>query len=473
MLTGLNTPCNHPAVKIVVVGGGISGLATAYALHERSRDANQSNEIVVLEASEAIGGTIATTPSNGFLCEGGPNGFLDSKPHTLALIRRLGLSEQVLIASDASRRRFVMVKGRLHELPTTPGAFLRSGLLTLGGRLRVVCERWVGRAVTAEDETVAAFARRRLGTQAAQRLIDPFVSGVFAGDPEQLSLRATFPRLHELETEYGSLIRASSKLRKERGPQEGGAAGPGGRLTSFSEGMGTLTNALARALGPCVQCKSPVVSVTRDSDRWTVVTAAGAIESVDCVILAIPAYRAAALLAPLDKALSEPLNSIPYASVAVVALGFHRDAVQHPLDGFGFLIPHQENRKILGCLWTSSIFPGRRAPDDHVLLRSMVGGARAGERVALDDASMVALVRAELDNLLGLEGDPALVHVRRYDRAIPQYTLGHLDRVEALEEACSQWPGLYVTGNALRGVGINDCTREAEEVAVRLLDTRH
>jgi len=472
MLTGLNTPCNHPAVKIVVVGGGISGLATAYALHERSRDANQSNDIVVLEAGEAIGGTIATTPSNGFLCEGGPNGFLDSKPHTLALIRRLGLSEQVLTSSDAARRRFVMIKGRLHELPTTPGAFLRSGLLTLGGRLRVLGERWVGRA-TDVDETVAAFARRRLGTQVAQRLIDPFVSGVFAGDPELLSLRVTFPRLHELETEFGSLIRASSKLRKKRGPQEGGAAGPGGRLTSFSEGMGTLTKALAQALAPNVHCNSPVVSLSRENDRWAVVTAAGASESADCVILAIPAYRAAALLAPLDKALSEPLNSIPYASVAVVALGFHRDAVQHPLDGFGFLIPHQESRKILGCLWTSSVFPGRRAPDNHVLLRSMVGGARAGERVALDDASMVALVRAELDTVLGLEGDPALVHVRRYDRAIPQYTVGHLDRVEALEQACSQWPGLFVTGNAFRGVGINDCTREAEELADRLFDTRH
>ena len=456
-------------MKVIVIGAGISGLATAHALVERGQKYGQNVDVTVLEAAPTVGGTIQTRSVEGFVCEGGPNGFLDAKPHTLALAKAVGLEDQLLFSSDAARRRFVMKNGKLLSLPTSPGAFLGSSLLSIGGRFRVIRERWVRQGDPDIDETVAEFAQRRLGAEAAERLIDPFVSGVFAGDPTQLSLKATFPRLAELEAEYGSLIKASAKLKRQRGRSTGDAAGPGGRLTTIRSGLSGLCRAIADSL-PCpVRTDSCVQRIERMEQSWSVFTADAQHTDIDAVVFSTPAPVTARLLEPIDSSIAVPLRAIPYASVAVVALGFHRSQVAHSLDGFGFLIPHVEQRPILGCLWTSSIFPGDRAPEDHVLLRTMVGGARAGHRVEMDDASLLALVRTELDPLLGMTGDPVMVDIRRYQPAIPQYTLGHLDRVQALESTLAGYPGLVVTGNALRGVGINDCTREAERVAERLL----
>ncbi|MFT5434608.1 MAG: oxygen-dependent protoporphyrinogen oxidase, partial [Myxococcota bacterium] len=353
-------------MRIVVIGGGISGLATAWQLVKRLRATSQPHELTLLEASARLGGTIHTSSRSGFSVENGPNGFLDSKPDTVDLVEELGLGDRVLVSSDAARRRFVLIDGELVELPTSAGAFLKSKLLSVGGRMRVMREPWVRRGGT-PDETVAEFARRRLGKQVLDRLIDPFVSGIFAGDPARLSVAAAFPRLVELEETYGSLIKASRQLKRERGDQVG-TAGPGGKLTSFVSGMQELVDALGLALGDSVRLNERVEDLRRSGERWVVSTASGRmITDVDIVVLAVPAYAAAKILGQLSAEAASALADIPYAAASVVAFGYHVDQVAMPLDGFGFLVPQEEERPILGCLWSSSVFPGERAPPDHVL----------------------------------------------------------------------------------------------------------
>lgn len=455
-------------MKVVVIGGGISGLATAFGVQRLARERGRPLELTLLESAPRLGGTISTVERDGFRCEYGPNGFLDSKPSTLELVEHLGLTDQLLRSDDAAAHRFLLLGGRLIELPTSPGQFLTSPMLSVGGRLRVIWERFVRRGGHPE-ETVAAFARRRLGKQACARLIDPFVTGIFAGNVEELELASAFPRLVELETEYGSLIKASGALKKARkaNPDSNQAAttGPGGRLTSFAGGLDVLIDGLAGALGTAVRMGVSVEKVQRDGDRWRVEAAGETLTDVDRVVLATPAYVSARLLAATVPSVVEPLEAIGYAPANVAALGFRREDLGHALDGFGFLIPTEEGRRILGCLWTSSIFPGHRAPEGHVLVRVMVGGARRPELAALADDELVALVQDELRAVLDLKGPPVFTHVSRHGRAIPQYGVGHGARRAALDGVLAEQPGLYVTGNALRGVGINDCTREAARVA--------
>ncbi len=450
--------------SIAVVGGGISGLAVAHALVERAAALARPVDVRLFEQASRLGGTMFTEPAGGFHVEWGPNGFLDSKPHTAELAARLGLADALLPASDASSRRWVLSRGRLRPIPTSPQRFLFSSLLSMSAKWRVLREPAAPPPPDGVDETIAAFARRRLGPETAARLIDPFVSGVFSGDPETLSVRSAFPRLVELEREYGSLLRASRKLKAK-------GAGPAGKLTSFTGGMSTLVSALAKSLGPRAATRAAASALTRGSGDTLSLTVDGEARAFDAVVLATPTTTTQRLLAPLDDAFVAPLAHIPYAAVAVVALGFARESVAHPLDGFGFLIPSEERQPILGCLFDSSAFPGHRAPPGHVLLRAFVGGARAPERVDEDDAALVRLVRGVLDPLLGLRGEPVLTRVVRHRSAIPQYVVGHADRVAAIDAAAARVPGLCVAGNALRGVGVNDCTREAEAVAARVLSS--
>ena len=457
-------------MRIVVVGGGISGLATGLALKDRAEAQGRPLELTVLESSSRVGGTVGAMREAGFLCETGPNGYLDSRMEIVALVERLGLADRLLVSSDDARRRFVLVDGALQAIPTGPKAFMTSPLLSVGGRIRVATEPWRRRG-PGGDESVATFARRRLGPQATERLIDPFVSGVFAGDVETLSVGAAFPKLVELETRYGSLIKAQKALareRKARGepPPEGG---PGGRLTSFVGGASDLTDRLAELLGDAVRCDRPVEDLRRVDGGWRVAAGDLEIAGADAVVLAIPAHAGALLAGTFDADIGRLLGEIPYAAVSVVCLGFPRDAVDHDLRGFGFLVPSSEGRSILGCLWTSSIYPGARAPEGQVLLRVMVGGARHPELALLEDDAIVALCRSELDALLGLHGEPTLARVARWPSAIPQYELGHLDRLAALGQALARWPGLHLTGNAFRGISLNDCVREGARVAERIL----
>jgi oxygen-dependent protoporphyrinogen oxidase len=431
-------------MKTVIVGAGISGLSTAYALLGKQPDL----ELVVLEASDHVGGKVWSDKSEeGFLCESGVNAFLDNKPKTLLLSQELGLSP--VTSFDASRHRFVFSENHLHELPATPPAFLTSNLLSVPGRLRVMMETLVPRGNN-PDESLAEFATRRLGREAFEKLIDPMASGVFAGDATQLSLESCFPRIHEVEAEYHSLILGLIKLQikaRIEGAKNKPTAGPGGELTSFTQGMSALPLALANKLGDRLHLS------TVESER---------------VVLASPAHAQARILKNLAPDIAGELKSVPYPSLSICCLGYKRDRIKHGLNGFGFLVPSRERRNILGTLWDTSIFP-ERAPEGYVLLRSMIGGARNSELALLPEEKMVDLVRNDLKDVMGIDAVPDFVRVYKHEQAIPQYVVGHRQRLETINQLLVNHPNLILTGNAYKGVSLNDCVANAYALADTLI----
>jgi len=451
-------------MKISIVGAGISGLATAQALLTRKPDA----EITIFEADQRIGGKVWTeTSPDGYLCEGGVNGFLDKIPRTLELCKEAGVSP---VPADASaQKRYVYSRGELHKLPEKPPEFLKSRLLSVRGRLRVIYETIAG-GTDNPDETLAQFATRRLGREAYERLIDPMASGVFAGDASQLSLKSCFPRINEIENEYGSLIRGLIKLQikaKREGKKNTPGPGPGGRLTSFANGMSALTDSLAEQLGARIRTGTAVTDISRSGKHYQLQLDNGSVEESDVLIMAAPAHAQARMLQAMDPALAGLLAEIPYPALSVCCLGYRKEHVGRVLDGFGFLVPSKEQRAILGTIVDSNVFPGR-APEGSILLRSMVGGARTPELALLPDEQLISRVRSDLQDILGLRAEPDFIRIFRHTRAIPQYLVGHAARLQTIDEKLQQHPGLVLTGNAFKGVSLNDCVVNAWKTAESL-----
>jgi oxygen-dependent protoporphyrinogen oxidase len=452
-------------VKISIVGAGVSGLATAQAVLTRKPDA----EITIFEADRRIGGKVWTeTSPDGYLCEGGVNGFLDKIPRTLELCKEAGVMP---VPADASaQKRYVYSRGELHKLPEKPPEFLKSRLLNVPGRLRVIYEIIAG-GTDNPDETLAQFATRRLGSEAFDRLIDPMASGVFAGDASKLSLKSCFPRINEIEMEYGSLIRGLIKLQmkaKREGGKNTPGPGPGGTLTSFKNGMSALTDSLAEQLGSRIRIAKPVSDISRSGERYLLQLDNDAVEESDALILAAPAHAQARMLRALDPALAGLLDGIPYPPLSVVCFGYRKQQVGQVLDGFGFLVPSKEQRAVLGTIVDSNVFQGR-APEDSILLRSMVGGARTPEFALLPDEQLISRVRSELQDILDLKAEPDFVRIFRHERAIPQYIVGHASRLDAIDERLQNHPGLILTGNAFKGVSLNDCVVNAMKTAESLV----
>jgi len=451
-------------VKTGIVGAGISGLATAQALLVRDPHA----EIVVLEAADQTGGKVMTeiTPQ-GFLCEWGVNAFLDKSPRTLELCREIGLTP--VSADVAAKKRYVYSENQLHQLPEKPAQFLTSKLLSVPGRLRVMGEVFTGKTDQV-DETLAEFGTRHLGREAFEKLIDPMASGVFAGDARTMSLKSCFPRIHEVESDYGSLIRGLIKLQKEArraGKKDTPGPGPGGLLTSFGGGMSVLTDALTVGLGSRVRVNSPVRGISRSGALYTLQLEDGSSEDFDSLVLAAPAHAQAAILRDLAPGISEFLDGIPYPPLAVVCLGYSVKKAGHCLDGFGFLVPSRENRGILGTVVDSNVFPNR-APEGSVLFRTMVGGARSPQLAELPDGQLLDRVLSDLRDIMGLIAAPDFVSIYRHDKAIPQYLVGHADKLAAIDRQLEAFPGLVLTGNAYRGVSLNDCVLNASRTAKTL-----
>ncbi len=462
--------------KAIVVGGGISGLATAYLLRERSRTAGLDLDVTLIEKEERFGGKIWSIKDEGYLCEWGPNGFLDSKPQTLDLCASLNVMERLLRSNDNARKRFIYSEGVLHQLPESGPSFFKSRLISWPGKLRLAMEPFIPGPPAGVDETLASFGRRRLGAEALQKLISPMVSGIFAGDPETMSLNSCFPRIAELEREYGGLvmamIRLASKKRKERkeGKVVSGAAGPGGILTSFRGGIQELTDILAENLGSAsVMGGNAVTKISRGTSLpYLVHTETGEI-GADAVILAAPSYASANIIREFDSGMGDVLDAIPYATMVVICFGYERERIEHDLSGFGYLIPKEEERNTLGTLWDSSIFENR-APQGNVLLRSMMGGACFPDRINLPDDEVEKRVREDLKLIMGIKEAPSFVRIFRHSKAIPQYTTGHGARLAALDEQCRQHPGLFLTGNSYRGIGLNDCVAAALKTADEAVD---
>lgn len=447
--------------RITIVGGGISGLTVAYLLAIR----NKELDISVLEGDSRPGGKIWSDRVDGFLCEKGANGFLDNKPKTLGLCESLGITP--LRANENAKKRYVYFNEVLNPLPESPPSFLKSKLISWPGKLRMAYEVIAPKGP--EDETVADFILRRLGREALEKLIDPMVSGVFAGNPYKMSIKSCFPRIKELEQEYGSLIRALIKIKKERKREKKGgvSVAPPGRLTSFSDGAEALIEALVEKLGDRVKTGTPVKGIEKDESLYKLHTEEGVVES-DSVVFACPAHASARIIKDLDGEISGTLADIPYPSLSVVCFGYSKERVGHSLDGFGFLIPHREGRRILGTLWDSSIFPNR-APEGHVLLRTMIGGAQSPELGMLDDDTLMRYAFEDLKSIVSLKGDPDMVRIYRWERAIPQYGIDHQKKLAFIDERLEKYPGLYITGNAYRGVGINDCVENSYRIADQIL----
>ena len=452
-------------MKISIVGAGISGLATAQAILSR----NPQAEIEIYEANQRTGGKVWTELSpEGYLCEGGVNGFLDKIPRTLELCEEVGLKP--VRANAAAQKRYVYSEQELHKLPEKPPEFLKSKLLSVPGRLRVLYEMVAG-ATDKQDETLAEFGTRRLGREAFEKLIDPMASGVFAGNAEKLSLKSCFPRINEVESEYGSLIRGLIKLQmkaRRAGAKNTPGAGPGGTLTSFDQGMSALTDTLAAKLGSRIHTRSPVSSVSRSGAGYTLHMADGPDQDSDVLILAVPAHVQSRILQDYEPELAGLLGGIEYPALSVVCFGYSKARIGQYLDGFGFLVPSREQRLILGTIVDSNVFPGR-APEGSVLFRSMVGGARTPQFAELPDEQLTDRIKADLKDITGLTAEPEFTRIFRHNKAIPQYNVGHAQRLEEIDRILIRHPGLVLTGNAFRGVSLNDCIVNAWKTAESLV----
>ena len=445
---------------VIVVGGGVTGLCAAHYLAEEvGRD-----RVLVLEGSDYVGGQTRTDRINGFTCDWGPNGFLDREPATLRWIEALGIGDQLVRCDEAAARRFILKDDRLHEVVGPPRFFL-SSLLSLRGRARLCCEPLVRPKRDDTPESIWAFAARRIGREAADLMVTPMASGVFGGDAKGLSMAHCFPRMVAMERDYGGLVRAL--IAKRRKDKTVSPLGPRGTLTSFERGIGFLPETLSQLLADRIRARTRVTRLTRRDHSWRVETDTGAAFTAQAVVVALPAHAATAITVGLDADLSGALGAIPYADLAVVCTGYPREKVGHELRGFGFLVPRNQGRRVLGCLWTSSIF-GHRAPDNWVHLRTMYGGATDPEAVHLSDAELLELLEREVHPALRIDVAPEFASIYRHGRGIPQYTLRHGACLDAIAAGERRRAGLVFAGNAYRGVGLNDCVASAHGAIERL-----
>nr|VFJ58306.1 MAG: oxygen-dependent protoporphyrinogen oxidase [Candidatus Kentron sp. DK] len=444
-------------LQAAIIGGGISGLATAFFMQRLAPNAR----IAVFEQAPRMGGTMQSERRDGFLFEAGPNGFLSNRKETLDLVKDSGAESMLLRSNDCARIRYVF-SDRLWRLPDTPPAFLGTGLLSFREKARVLGEFFIPPKRDRQEESVQAFGYRRLGRRFTDIFLDAMSAGIHAATPDRLSVDAAFPAVVALEREYGGLFRGMLKKRKKE-------AGPGGVLMSFRGGVGAFAEHLAAVL-PVAQYTNTRVTEIAALDAGTgyrlTVKGAGSEETLaaQSVVLATPAFVSAELLAGLDGGIASQLRAICYTPVAVVGFGYY--GLEHPLDGFGLLTTTAAGLPILGVLWDSSIFAGR-APPGGKSLRVLIGGQRNPELVHCEEAELIRLAREGIRNTMGIDAKPATTFVRRWRRGIPHYGLGHLDNVRDIHREIGKYPGLYLNSNAYFGVGLNDCVINSQACAKR------
>lgn len=465
--------------RVIVVGGGVSGLAAAHRLVELGEEKNLALEILLLEAGPRLGGAVLTERVDGFLVEAGPDSFIREKPWAFALCERLGLGPR-LISTNPSRQTVLVVRdGRLAPLPegfllmapTRLWPLVATPLFSWSGKLRMAAEYFLPRG-GAGDESLASFVGRRFGREALERVVQPLVGGIYAADPEKLSLAATMPRFLEMERSGRSVIRGM--LRAERGRKRS-SPGSGARwslFVSLAGGMQELVDALAGRLpAGSVRLETHAVGLAHSNTKksWIVTTNRGEALEADAVVVATPAHATAALTAAVAPELARELREISYGSTATVTLAYRESDVPRALGGFGLIAPAAERRKILACTFSSVKFPGR-APAGHVLLRAFVGGALEPGLFDQDDRAMEGSVRRELAELLGITAEPLFCRIYRHPRSMPQYHVGHLEKVARIEARVRKFPGLALAGSAYQGVGISDCVHSGETAAESLLE---
>ncbi|HXG63666.1 MAG TPA: protoporphyrinogen oxidase [Blastocatellia bacterium] len=463
---------------VVVIGAGISGLACAHRLK------THGFRVAVIEQSERAGGVMRSEVIDGYLVERGPNSMQGTE-EVLALVEELGIANEML-AGDPKAPALIYFNKRLHPVPNSPPALVKTELLSARGKLRLLGEPFSGKRPTDGEESVAAFFTRRLGREVADRLVAPFVSGIYAGDANRLSMRAAFPRLAELEAQHGSLIRGGlAQARAAKKARQLGQSRPKRktiRSVSFRRGLQSLPDALAAQLGEdlltnCSDCEIRTADQTWHNPQSTIrnpqsggyvvsFNRSGAPAHFTCgrVVIATPARAAALLVAPYSPEASRLLQEVEYPPLTVLSLAYDKAAIRDSLYGFGFLAAPDEGLRTLGCLYSSSLFPGR-APAGKALLTTFIGGARNPDAARLDDAELAATVHNELRGILGILSEPRVIAITRWERAIPQYNLGHVERVRRIEGLLREQAGIALTGNYLHGVSVGDCIKEANRTA--------
>jgi oxygen-dependent protoporphyrinogen oxidase len=457
--------------RIAIVGGGISGLAAAFALEERRR-AGEALKFAVYESSPRFGGVLFTEQVEGCLIEAGPDSFLTEKPWAADLCRRLGIEDQLIGSNDADRKTYILVKGKLVPMPdglmfmvpTQLSPAILSSLFSPATKLRVAREWWYPARVSNGDESVAALVERHYGAEMVDRLADPLLAGVYGGEAAQLSVRAVLPRFVEMESKYGSLGRGMLAARKN---VKRSLPAPS-IFSSLKGGMQQLGEALvARLPAEVLRANSPVQAVQRQDRGW-VVSAGYASDQFDAVIVATPASAAAVLLEIASAELASELRAISYSSSVTVALGFDQNVRVALPPGFGFLVPRREGKRLLAATFVHNKFP-HRAPKDRALLRCFLGGSRDEQVLQLTDENILNIVRDELRQILGVKSDPLFTRLYRWRGAMAQYTVGHLERLDRIEGLVKPLPGLALAGNAYRGIGVPDCIRSGEAAVQQVL----
>jgi oxygen-dependent protoporphyrinogen oxidase len=457
-------------IKTVVIGGGISGLAAAYALQKL--DANY----LLLESSDHLGGKIITYAGDGFLIEGGPDSFLTQKRTALDLCRELGLGDQLIGSNHtATPSTYVLSKGQLHPMPegmmlmapTMILPILRSKLISWPGKLRMGMEIFIGRNTTNPDESLGSFVRRRMGSELLDKIAGPLMGGIHAGDPDALSLRSTFPMFTDMEKTHRSLVLGMMKRKKAQAAQAPTGKRPS-MFTTLTGGLQQLPDAIAARLNPQqVRLNCRVQSLAAEGDQYRIVLADGSSLLADNVVFTTPAYATAEIIQQLDPALAEKLRKIRYVSTSTVSLAFRRSELTCELNGFGFIVPATEGRRINACSWSSTKF-SHRAPDDYVLMRVFIGGAFTEDLAEQDEATLIEIARQELREIMGITATPVLARAYRWKKSNPQYNVGHGALIEEIDQAVASHPGLYLAGAAYRGSGIPDCIQSGMDTAAKI-----
>ena len=467
--------------RVAIIGGGVAGLGAAYKVR-RATDAGHDVEFVLLEKDPVLGGKVKGDDPEGYVIDGGPDCFLTMKPAVHRIARLLGITDRLLASDESRKRTWILAGGSLHELPdgvmmmvpTKFWSFVTTGLFTWPGKIRMAMDLVIPKKREG-DETLGSFVRRRLGRECLDRLAEPLVGGVHASDPETMSLAATFPRFLEMEQEHGSLIRGfvDARLKMEKAKRE--ARKSGGRrkkptmFTSFKGGMHELVAAMADAAGrDSMRTGAPVRSIERAGEGWRVRLAEGETVEADAVIVATEGFAAAKLIEPLSAEAGTALAEIPHTSSATVSMAFDESEVGVDLDAFGVLCPTAEGRSIMAATYSSTKWPGR-APRGRVLFRGFVGGPHDQEVLENSDEALVEIVLSELRGVLGVKGDPLMKRVFRWDKGMPQYTLGHLDRVATIDAWTAQTAGIALAGGSYRGVGVPNCVESGEAAVSKVL----
>jgi protoporphyrinogen/coproporphyrinogen III oxidase len=458
---------------VIIIGEGITGLCIAYWLKKRGM------KVVVLAKDNEVGGTMKSVRDNGFLYETGANTGLETTPLIKELVSDLKLESEFVYANPESRNRYILRNGLLYSMPLGPGSFLTTKLFSPAAKFRVMKEPFIGKAT--KEESITEFVERRLGREFLDYAIDPFVAGVFAGKPEQLSVRSSFPKLYALEDKYGGLVKGMIRGSRER-KQRAEKAKDRAETFSFRSGMQMLPRAIADSLGKSVILQAKVTNIRNltternepsnepDARRYLVEYLHNDQETeieADSVVFAIPAYDASPILKSLSADIARVLSSIYYSPIVSLFLGVKRDTIGHRLDGFGFLIPSKENRKILGCLWNSCLF-AQRAPAGMAALNAFIGGARQPELTSLSDEHIIQIILDELKSIMQLSGNPVYLHLTRWQKSIPQYEIGYQQKIDALTQFEESFPGIVLAGNYRGGISVGDCIHNAHEIAETL-----